>query len=114
MAFDSDSEDDDAVEDQQTSMQNGTHSEYSANANNTATSSAPADLAQQTAELREMVAHWKSRAEASARLISELTNERVSQHDDSDTQDNDTYYFHSYSHISIHETMLRDTVRTGQ
>jgi hypothetical protein len=28
--------------------------------------------------------------------------------DDADTeQDNDTYYFNSYAHISIHETMLR-------
>jgi 2-polyprenyl-3-methyl-5-hydroxy-6-metoxy-1,4-benzoquinol methylase len=28
-------------------------------------------------------------------------------------QDNDTYYFQSYSHSSIHETMLRDTIRTN-
>lgn len=28
-------------------------------------------------------------------------------------QDNDTYYFESYAHFSIHETMLRDEVRTG-
>ena len=27
--------------------------------------------------------------------------------------DNDTYYFSSYSHTGIHETMLRDTVRTA-
>ncbi|KAL7442363.1 hypothetical protein ACHAXM_008350 [Skeletonema potamos] len=27
--------------------------------------------------------------------------------------DNDTYYFTSYSHTGIHETMLRDTVRTA-
>lgn len=27
--------------------------------------------------------------------------------------DNDTYYFNSYSHSSIHETMLRDEVRTN-
>ncbi len=27
-------------------------------------------------------------------------------------QDNDTYYFSSYSHSSIHETMLQDTIRT--
>jgi hypothetical protein len=27
--------------------------------------------------------------------------------------DNDTYYFSSYSNTSIHETMLRDTVRTA-
>ena len=29
------------------------------------------------------------------------------------TADNDTYYFKSYSHTGIHETMLRDTVRTA-
>lgn len=28
-------------------------------------------------------------------------------------RDNDTYYFSSYSHTGIHETMLRDTVRTA-
>jgi type I protein arginine methyltransferase len=28
-------------------------------------------------------------------------------------QDNDTYYFQSYAHHSIHEVMLRDEVRTG-
>jgi predicted RNA methylase len=28
------------------------------------------------------------------------------------TQDNDTYYFSSYGHFGIHETMLRDRVRT--
>ena len=28
-------------------------------------------------------------------------------------QDNDSYYFDSYSKLSIHETMLRDTARTG-
>ena len=31
---------------------------------------------------------------------------------DSEGPDNDTYYFSSYSHSSIHETMLKDTVRT--
>ncbi len=29
-----------------------------------------------------------------------------------DDVDNDSYYFMSYSHTSIHETMLRDSVRT--
>ena len=37
--------------------------------------------------------------------------------DDSDEEevkpDTDTYYFNSYSHIGIHETMLRDEERTG-
>ena len=36
-----------------------------------------------------------------------------SPHDkDSLKQDNDTYYFSSYSHSSIHETMLQDRIRT--
>jgi ubiquinone/menaquinone biosynthesis C-methylase UbiE len=29
------------------------------------------------------------------------------------SQDNDSYYFASYGHFGIHETMLRDEVRTG-
>jgi len=33
-------------------------------------------------------------------------------HCTSPTQDNDTYYFSSYGHYAIHETMLRDAVRT--
>lgn len=33
--------------------------------------------------------------------------------DKPDKRDNDTYYFSSYSNTSIHETMLRDTVRTA-
>lgn len=42
----------------------------------------------------------------------------LAQEESSDNQnaknnvDNDSYYFESYSHYSIHETMLRDTVRT--
>ena len=28
------------------------------------------------------------------------------------TPDNDSYYFDSYGHYSIHETMLKDTIRT--
>eukprot|EP00953_Heterococcus_sp_UTEX-ZZ885_P003387 2362-Heterococcus_DN1.PRE.1 len=38
-------------------------------------------------------------------------------HDDSADadaeQDNDTYYFNSYAHISIHETMLRVSTTTA-
>ena len=43
--------------------------------------------------------------------ISSLTNGKIDKNR-KNSADNDTYYFSSYSHSSIHETMLKDSVRT--
>jgi len=39
-------------------------------------------------------------------------NDRATNGRKGSERDNDTYYFSSYSHSSIHETMLQDTIRT--
>mmetsp|Transcript_17551 Transcript_17551/g.37958 ORF Transcript_17551/g.37958 Transcript_17551/m.37958 type:complete len:593 (+) Transcript_17551:81-1859(+) len=41
------------------------------------------------------------------------TRKKTGQKEKKKSPDNDTYYFSSYSNTSIHETMLRDTVRTA-
>lgn len=53
--------------------------------------------------------------------IAKFANDDSSEDDDDDDKlnkkkkapDNDSYYFNSYSNTSIHETMLRDTIRTA-
>lgn len=57
--------------------------------------------------LEEQLAHAKKCIASFA-----MESEEPSQHK-SDKPDNDTYYFSSYSNTTIHETMLRDTVRTA-
>ncbi|KAG5179000.1 S-adenosyl-L-methionine-dependent methyltransferase [Tribonema minus] len=67
--------------------------------------------ARELAALRAEVAALRERARAGARLLAELTTEAGDGLEGE--RDNDTYYFNSYAHIGIHETMLRDTPRTG-
>jgi protein arginine N-methyltransferase 3 len=57
--------------------------------------------------LEEQLAHAKKCIASFA-----MESEEPSQHK-SEKPDNDTYYFSSYSNTIIHETMLRDTVRTS-
>lgn len=59
--------------------------------------------------LEEKLAHAKKCIESFAM---EADND-VPTKQNSDKPDNDTYYFSSYSNTCIHETMLRDTVRTS-
>ena len=71
-------------------------------------------LQAQVSLLEEKLSHAKE-------CIVSLANDEESRGDDISTNtktkkkspDNDTYYFSSYSNTSIHETMLRDTVRTA-
>jgi SAM-dependent methyltransferase len=75
----------------------------------------PASSAE-VAQLKEEVQALKDQLHMARTFISTLTNEEGSDGDESSAKkkkvDNDTYYFEGYSHYSIHETMLRDVVRT--
>lgn len=72
---------------------------------------------QENARLRAQVEALQAQLLQAKSLIGRLTG--VTGDDDGDgegdgeyVQDNDTYYFNSYSHVGIHEEMLKDTVRT--
>ncbi len=53
-----------------------------------------------------------SAKECIARLAETDIDETLAAQQRGKKRDNDTYYFSSYSHSSIHETMLQDTIRT--
>lgn len=64
-------------------------------------------------KLRDEIIELKRQAQESTTLIKQLMGEETAEADDGLEVDNDTYYFNSYARMDIHETMLRDTVRTG-
>ncbi|CAM9440311.1 unnamed protein product, partial [Phaeothamnion confervicola] len=83
-----------------------------------AAASAPAAARTLRAEneaLRLEVAALRTKLERSKRLLGAFTAEEAGGGSDSGSDDggNDASYFRGYSHLGIHETMLRDSVRTG-
>ena len=66
-------------------------------------------------KLQSQIALLEEKLAGAKKVIASLANDD----DDSDEEkkklpaDNDSYYFNSYSNTCIHETMLRDTVRTS-
>lgn len=68
-------------------------------------------LVQENHELREELGEVRARLKRLSELMAAV-DEDVKIRTKPERQDNDTYYFKSYSHYCIHETMLKDTVRT--
>lgn len=68
-------------------------------------------LVQENDALREELGEVRARLKRLSELMAAV-DEDVKIRTKPDRQDNDTYYFKSYSHHGIHETMLKDTVRT--
>lgn len=65
----------------------------------------------ETHALREEVVELRARLKRLSELMAAV-DEDVKVRTKPIRQDNDTYYFNSYAHHGIHETMLRDWVRT--
>jgi 2-polyprenyl-3-methyl-5-hydroxy-6-metoxy-1,4-benzoquinol methylase len=68
-------------------------------------------LVQENHALREELGEVRARLKRLSELMAAV-DEDVKVRTKPERQDNDTYYFKSYSHHGIHETMLKDTVRT--
>jgi len=68
-------------------------------------------LVQENHALREELGEVRTRLKRLSELMAAV-DEDVKVRTKPERQDNDTYYFKSYSHHGIHETMLKDTVRT--
>jgi len=80
-------------------------------------------LQEQVSLLEENMARAKSCIASLANADGNMSDDSCSDEEDNASKktkkkkkkspDNDTYYFSSYSNTSIHETMLRDTIRTS-
>lgn len=72
-----------------------------------------ANKAQDTNELQMKIQALEDKLhKASLHMAKLMSEEDDSEKEKKEGPDNDTYYFTSYSHSSIHETMLQDTIRT--
>ena len=78
-------------------------------------SSAHAQTQEESIEMLQMqIQSLKQQLDKSKEIMASMIQVSDDNPDDTEstTRDNDTYYFSSYSHSSIHETMLQDRIRT--